>query len=122
MPSSASASSTTGCTDAPGSLPAERATSSPARARKIRSAMSERPEFATHTKSTFISAAPCARSLPDDGQPALLGLARPHRLDDCAVHAVGDAVGEGDLDLVETRDRQAGFVFGTRQRARDAAG
>src|SRR6478752_4859496 len=113
MPSSASASSTTGCTEAPGSLPAERATSSPARARKIRSAMTERPEFATHTKSTFISAAPRARSLPDDGQPAPLGLVGLHRLDDCAVHAVGDVVSEGDLDLVETRGSQADFVFVT---------
>src|SRR3954447_7800850 len=55
MPISSSAPSTLPCTAVPGALPADRAACrSPARARNSRSAMTERPLFATHTKSTFM--------------------------------------------------------------------
>ena len=55
MPSSCSASSTTGCVAVPGALPAERASWRPSTARrKSRSAITLRPLFATQTKRTFV--------------------------------------------------------------------
>src|SRR3954452_16701798 len=54
MPISSSAPSTLPCTAVPGALPADRAAcGSPARVRNSRSAITERPLFATQTKSTF---------------------------------------------------------------------
>src|SRR4051794_18579568 len=56
MPTSSSAVRTTACASAPGALPADRAACCPpACTRNRRSAMTERPLFATHTKSTFMT-------------------------------------------------------------------
>src|SRR5947208_2390744 len=125
MPSSASARSTSGCTATPGALPAERASWRPSTTRrKMRSAITERPLFATQTKSTFTLSArlatTCFRCRLDHGQPPLGGHRGLARLDDRAVHSVCDLVGELDADVVEACRLQPPDVLCFRQCAGDA--